>query len=166
MTFEYVYRAAGRRFPDPQGRLLDVHRAAAVRLREVAGSEIVLAGRSMGGRMSTILASQGEPCLGVVVYGYPLHPAGKPDRLRVDHLPDMTVPALFVTGTRDALALPDLVERYLMALPSATVELVSDADHSFRRRGTSPDEMLDGLAALTMAWLKRSGLAASTPKRP
>lgn len=166
MTFEYAYRAAGRPFPDPQERLLDVHRAAADHLRGVVNSDIVLAGRSMGGRMSTILASHGEPCLGVVAYGYPLHPAGKPDRLRVDHLGEVKAPALFITGTRDALARPDLVERYLMALPAATVEFVSDADHSFRRRGASADEMLDELAARTVSWLKHSGLAGSTPKPP
>lgn len=166
MTFEYAYRAAGRPFPDPQKRLLDVHRAAAAHLRGVAGSGIVLAGRSMGGRMSTILASQAEPCLGVVAYGYPLHPAGKPDRLRVDHLAEVAVPILFITGTRDALARSDLVERYLMPLPTATVVLVADADHSFRRRGTSPDETLDGLTARTLTWLKHSGLAGSAPERP
>lgn len=166
MTFEYLYRAAGRPFPDPQKRLLDVHRAAAAHLRGMVGSGIVLAGRSMGGRMSTILASQGEPCLGAVAYGYPLHPAGRPDRLRVDHLAAVDVPTLFITGTRDALARPDLVERYLVPLPTATVELVPDADHSFRRRGASPDEMLDRLSALTIAWLQRSGLAGSAPERP
>ena len=104
MTFEYAYRAAGRPFPDRQPKLLAVHRAAARRLRDEVGERLVLAGRSMGGRMSTILAAEGEPCAAVVVYGYPLHPPGKPDRLRVDHLPRIPVPALFISGDHDALA--------------------------------------------------------------
>jgi len=166
MTFEYAYRAAGRSFPDPKGRLLDVHRAAAAHLREATLSEIVLAGRSMGGRMSTILASQEEPCAAVVAYGYPLHPAGRPDRLRVEHLAAITVPALFITGTRDSLARPDLVDRYLSPLPTATVELVEDADHSFRRRGTPPGSMLDELTGLTLAWLGDNGLAGSAAEQP
>ncbi|MFP3915190.1 MAG: alpha/beta family hydrolase, partial [Actinomycetota bacterium] len=153
MTFEYAYRAEGRRFPDSQPKLLSVHRAAAARLRERVGPRLVLAGRSMGGRMSTILASQGEECAGVVAYGYPLHPPGKPDRLRVDHLGDVRVPILFLTGTRDALARSDLVDRYLAILPTARLVRIDGADHSFRRKGTAPGEMLDHLVAETVAWL-------------
>ncbi|HJR90839.1 MAG TPA: alpha/beta family hydrolase [Acidimicrobiia bacterium] len=165
MTFEYAYRAAGRSSPDRPPRLLEVHRAAAARLREVVGDNLVLAGRSMGGRMATMLAADDEPCRAVVVYGYPLHPAGKPEQLRVEHLPAVDVPMLLITGTRDALALPALVERHLAPLPTVTLQLVADADHSFRRKGTRPEEMLDYLAEVTMAWLKRveglSGLADS-----
>lgn len=116
--------------------------------------------------MSTILASQEEACAGVVAYGYPLHPAGKPDRLRVEHLTGISVPTLFISGTRDSLARLDLVDQYLSPLPIATVELVEDADHSFRRRGTSPEAMLDELTALTVAWMRRIGLAGSEAKGP
>lgn len=154
MTFEYAYRAAGRRFPDRQPRLLAVHRSAAARLREEVDDRLVLAGRSMGGRMSTILASQGEPCRAVVAYGYPLHPPGKPDQLRVEHLPGLTVPKLFISGDRDVLATPALVDAHLSSLSTSTVTWVEGADHSFRKRGVSHDEMLDHLAALTVAWLR------------
>lgn len=108
----------------------------------------------MGGRMGTMLAAEGEPCLAVVAYGYPLHPAGKPDRLRVDHLAGMVAPVLFLTGTRDALAMPHLVTQHLTSLPTATVELIDDADHSFRRRGTPAAAMLDSLAEVTVLWLR------------
>lgn len=153
MTFEYSYRAEGRRAPDRQPKLLAVHRAAAARLREETGETLILAGRSMGGRMSSMLAADEEVCAGVVAYGYPLHPAGRPERLRVDHLPDVPVPILFVTGTRDALARSDLVERYLVPLQQGQTEWVEGADHSFRRRGTTPEEMLDHLAEVTRKWL-------------
>lgn len=161
MTFEYSYRAQGRRFPDRQPKLLAVHRVAAAHLRAEVGESLVLAGRSMGGRMSTILAAQGEPCAAVVAYGYPLHPPGKSDRLRVEHLDGIAVPVLFLSGTNDALARPDLVDRYLAPLPVARLVRVDGADHAFRRKGTDPDAMLDHLADLTKEWL-----AALEPPRP
>jgi predicted alpha/beta-hydrolase family hydrolase len=150
MTFEYAYRAAARR------------------LRDEVGERLVLAGRSMGGRMSTILAAEGEPCAAVVVYGYPLHPPGKPDRLRVDHLPRIPVPALFISGDHDALAPPEAIRRHLEPLPAATVAWIEGADHSFRRRGTAPEAMLDELARITTEWLSATigpGLADAGPGR-
>lgn len=114
-----------------------------------------------------MLASEGEPCAAVVVYGYPLHPPGKPDRLRVEHLANVEVPMLLISGTNDALARPELVSRYLASLPTVTLELIPDADHSFRRRGTAPEDMLDVLAALTTDWLESvPGLADSDPNPP
>ncbi len=167
MTFDYAYRAEGRSFPDRLPELLAVHRAAAGHLRSQVGVRLVLAGRSMGGRMATMLAAEGETCSAVVAYGYPLHPSGKPDRLRVEHLGDVAAPALFLTGTRDALALPHLVDRYLVPLPRATVELIDGADHSFRRRGTSGGEMLDTLASVTARWLRvDAGLGETTIDPP
>lgn len=167
MTFEYAYRAAGRSFPDRPDRLLEVHAAASSHLQQVTGSVPVLAGRSMGGRIATMLAARGEPCLAVVAYGYPLHPAGKPESLRIDHLVEVAVPLLLITGTNDALARSDLVERHLVPLPTATVTLVEDANHSFRRKGTSPDDMLDHLADITEHWLRGlPGLGESPHIRP
>lgn len=154
LTFDYAYRAAGRPFPDRPAVLLDVHRAAIASVRREGLDAVVLAGRSMGGRMSTMLAAEGEPCDAVVAFGYPLHPAGKPDRLRVEHLPRLDVPTLFVTGTRDALARPELVDRHLAPLPVATLRLVEGADHSFRTRGVDGEVMLDLLADHALAWLR------------
>lgn len=167
MTFEYAYRAAGRSFPDRPARLLEVHAAVSRYLHRETGSVPVLAGRSMGGRMATMLAARGEPCRAVVAYGYPLHPAGKPESLRIDHLGKVAVPLLLITGTNDALARSDLVERHLVSLPTSTVTLVEDADHSFRRKETSPDDMLDYLADTTEHWLRGlPGLGESRQTRP
>ena len=79
--------------------------------------------------MGTYLAAAGEPTLGLVLYAYPLHPPGKPENLRADHLPAITAPMLFFQGTRDPLSRMELFDRYVRPLPSATVELV-EADHS------------------------------------
>lgn len=166
MTFEYAYRAAGRGYPDRPPRLLAVHRAAAAHLRATVGDRLVLAGRSMGGRMATMLAAEGEPCAAVVVYGYPLHPPGRPDRLRVEHLPSVRVPMLMITGSRDALATPELVRRHLAPLPTITLRLIEDADHSFRKKGVGSGAMLDLLADETVAWLRTVAGVADRPGGP
>ena len=156
LTFNYPYMEAGRRFPpDRRHILLACHRAAAAWLRE-RSSSMVMAGRSMGGRMASYLAAEGEPCDGLVLFAYPLHPAGKPDRLRADHLPDVQVPMLFLTGSRDALALPHLVNRWLEPLERATVEVIPDADHGFRvpkRSGRTTEEVIDWMLSRTSGWI-------------
>ncbi|MDE0168619.1 MAG: dienelactone hydrolase family protein [bacterium] len=156
LTFNYPYTEAGRRFPpDRRDVLLACHRAAAEWLR-ARFPGIVMAGRSMGGRMASYLAAAGEPCSGLVLYAYPLHPAGKPDRLRADHLPVVGVPMLFFTGSRDALALPHLVDRWLAPLDRATIEIIPDADHSFRvpkRSGRSFEQVMECMVARTSDWM-------------
>ena len=156
LTFNYPYTEAGRRFPpDRRDILLACHRAAAEWLRDRC-SGMVMAGRSMGGRMASYLAAEGEPCDGLVLYAYPLHPAGKPDRLRADHLPEVRVPMLFFTGSRDALALPHLVDRCLAPLESTTVEVIPDADHGFRvrkRSGRSTREVMEWIVDRTTEWI-------------
>lgn len=128
MTFNYPYTEAGKGRPDPQERLLDCHRAAlGVLAKKVAG--VALAGRSMGGRMGTYLAAAGEPILGVVCYAYPLHPPGKPEKLRIDHLGQIKVPMLFFQGSRDSLSRSDIFDRHVRPLSGADV-IDLDAGHS------------------------------------
>ena len=129
LTFNYLYTQAGRKSPDAQPVLLNAHRAARDFLAADVGGPVVLAGRSMGGRMGTYLAAAGEPTLGLVLYAYPLHPPGKPENLRADHLSAITAPMLFFQGTRDPLSRIELFDRYVRPLPGATVELL-EADHS------------------------------------
>ena len=129
LTFNYLYTEAGRKGPDSQAVLLGAHRAARDYLASEVGGPVVLAGRSMGGRMGTYLAAVGEPALGLVLYAYPLHPPGRPDRLRADHLPAIKAPMLFFQGTRDPLSRMELFEQHVRPLPTATVELL-EADHS------------------------------------
>lgn len=159
LTFNYPYMEAGRRFPDRRPVLLDCHRAAAGWIRKNFPA-FVMAGRSMGGRMASYLAAAGEPCEGLVFYGYPLHPAGRPERVRADHLPAVPVPMLFLTGSRDGLALPHLVDRWLVPLEQATVEIIPHADHGFRvlkRSGRTQEQVIDRLAERTAQWI--AGLA-------
>lgn len=153
VTFNYPYMEAGKRRPDRTEVLLMCHRTVADRVRSEFGPNLVLAGRSMGGRMGTMLAADGYPCRGVVCYAYPLHPAGKPEKLRIDHLGDVTVPMLFFQGSRDALSRGDLFDRYVRPLPRASVVDMDGADHSFRGKGWNGPDLYEFLAGHTAEWI-------------
>jgi uncharacterized protein len=104
MRADFPYRLAGRRAPDRPPVLLETVRH---RVREF-GMPVVAGGRSMGGRICSMVAAEDDlPVVALVLISYPLHPPGKPERLRVEHFPTITVPCLFVSGTRDAFATPD-----------------------------------------------------------
>ena len=155
LTFNYPYTEQGKRRPDRADVLLACHRAATKWLQQRC-DDVVFAGRSMGGRIATHLAAEGESCVGVVLYSYPLHPAGKPEKLRKDHLPDIAVPMLFFSGDQDALALPDLVDEWIRPLPTSTVISIPDADHSFRvpkRSGKTQDVVYQEIIVQTSEWV-------------
>jgi len=156
MTFDYPYMAAGRKAPDRPPKLLACHRAAATELRGRVGG-LVLAGRSMGGRMASHLAADGEPCEGLILFSYPLHPPGRPEKLRVEHLPSITVPVLSLTGTRDAFVTKELYDEHLGSMPNVTTHWLEDADHSYRVRkkvtGRTRDDVVDELIDVTVEWL-------------
>ena len=107
---DFPYRREGRRAPDRPPKLLGCVRDEAGLLVDRAGidpSALALGGRSMGGRMCSMAVAEGLPAAALVLIAYPLHPPGRPERLRVDHFPDITVPCLFVSGTRDPFGTPD-----------------------------------------------------------
>jgi uncharacterized protein len=164
LTFNYPYSDRGSRRPDQPQRLLACHRAAADFLAAEV-DELFLAGRSMGGRIATHLVSEGYPAAGVVLYSYPLHPAGKPEKLRVDHLPLITVPMLFFQGTHDALSRMDLFERHIAPLPGVTVELLDGAGHSFSGGGWTLETMVERLVEGTSTWARAVSSGRSSRRR-
>jgi predicted alpha/beta-hydrolase family hydrolase len=144
--FEFPYmaarRAAGRRRPpDRQPVLLDTWRAVVAELGRdsppghPAGADLVIGGKSMGGRMASLVADE-LGARGLVCLGYPFHPPGKPTQLRTAHLAALRTPALIVQGTRDPFGGPDEVAGYALA-PSIRVAWIEDGDHGFApRRGS------------------------------
>jgi predicted alpha/beta-hydrolase family hydrolase len=130
--------------------LLEAVREGAAALAQRTGlapERIVLGGRSMGGRICSMAAAEGLPCLGLVLISYPLHPPGRPDRLRVEHLPDIRVPCLFVSGTRDAFATPDELESAICVIPGDVERLwVEGGDHGLRKKDAE-------VAAAVRAWI-------------
>src|SRR5690606_35180655 len=109
-AYPYMQRRAedGRRRPPDRAPVLPAaHRAALVKMRELAEpSPVVLAGKSLGGRMASHLVAEGERVAGAAFLGFPLHPANKPEKAeaRTEHFPRITAPTLFLQGTRDPLA--------------------------------------------------------------
>jgi predicted alpha/beta-hydrolase family hydrolase len=116
---DFPYRREGRRAPDRPAKLIACVREEAARLAESAGVDpttLVLGGRSMGGRMCSLAVAEGLPAAALVLISYPLHPPGRPDRLRIDHFPAIGVPCLFVSGTRDPFGTPDELEARTSAI--------------------------------------------------
>jgi uncharacterized protein len=158
LRYQFPYMEQGSRRPDPPPRAHATVRAAlAEAARLTPGLPLFAGGKSFGGRM-TSQAQSASPLAGVrglAFLGFPLHPAGRPSNERGRHLTDVRVPMLFLQGTRDALALPDLLAPLCEALGArATLRLFADADHSFHvpaRSGRTDaqvrGEMLDALAA-------------------
>jgi predicted alpha/beta-hydrolase family hydrolase len=154
MSFNYPYTERGSKTPDRQEKLVACHRAAADAL-SVSVDDLFLAGRSMGGRMGTYLVADGYPSAGLILYAYPLHPAGKPERLRVDQFADISIPMLFFQGTKDPLSRMELFEEHIAGLSNADVELLEGAGHGPRGGGWNVDSMTGRYVEGTLAWMER-----------
>ena len=156
LRFNFPYIDAGRRMPDPPAVLLDtwdaIIREAA---RRAGGRPLVAGGKSMGGRIASMLAADRGPefpAKALVFFGYPLHPPGKPDRLRDAHLTRVRIPMIFIQGSRDTLARLDLIEALVERLrPLAHLHVVEGGDHSFRRRGTKSSDQENGRGVAQVA---------------
>lgn len=158
--FPYIEKASSR--PDPAPVLMATVRSAVEAATRTLGDLPLFAGgKSLGGRM-TSGASALRPLPGVrglVFYGFPLHPTGRPSTDRAEHLARVARPMLFLQGPRDTLADPDLVARVCGSLGErATLHVVEGADHGFhvlKRSGRTDEDVLDELADVTAGWMGR-----------
>lgn len=161
VKFNFPYMEARRRAPDPRPVLEACYRAvveAVRRDRRLAPPWIAIGGKSMGGRIASHLVAAGVPVRALVLLGYPLHPAGSPERLRVDHLASVTVPTLFVQGTRDPLCDLTLLRPEIARMPAAELHTVEGGDHSLRlprRAGREDAEVWDEVTTVVARWLER-----------
>ena len=167
VRFNFPYKERGGKAPDRPPLLEATWRAVARAVREdpeLAPARLVLAGKSMGGRIATHLAAQGEPCAGVALLGYPLHPPRKPEKLRAAHLADIDVPLLFVQGTRDALCDLELLRATLAGLSApVTLHLIEQGDHSFKvpkRSGRDASEILTEIIETIVEWTSQASITA------
>lgn len=148
---DFPYRKAGRRAPDRPPVLVGAIQEAASELRARA-ERLVLGGRSMGGRMCSMAVAEGLAAEALVLISYPLHPPGKPDKLRTEHFPKLTLPCLFISGTRDAFGTPEELESAVSAIPGpVTLEWVEGKDHAMRGSDTK-------VAATVVEWLRTQGV--------
>lgn len=165
-TFNFLYTEQGRRSPDRPPVLLETWRAVieAVAARVPPGVRLAIGGKSMGGRIASMLVAEpdGDGALarvsGLVLLGYPLHPPGKPDQLRTAHLPAIRVPVLLVQGTRDAFGTREEVAPVFGALPTRVdVEFVEGGDHGFavpKSRGLTEADVLRAISERVAGWLR------------
>lgn len=139
--FEFPYMRARRtegrqRPPDREPVLLDTWREAIKEMSELGGAgPLVIGGKSMGGRMASMIADEAG-ARGLVCLGYPFHPPGKPERLRTAHLADLRTPTLVVQGTRDPFGTREEVAGYQLS-PAIRLVWLEDGDHSFKPRASS-----------------------------
>lgn len=147
---EFPGQAAGKRRTDPPAVCIATVREAASALAErldVPLGQIAVGGRSFGGRMCSMAVADGLEAAALVLVSYPLHPPGKPDRLRVEHFGALKLPCLFVSGRRDAFATPDELERETVAIPGDVTLSFVDGDHSLRKNE-------EAAADIVAAWLR------------
>lgn len=167
LRFDFPYRAAGRKAPDRPPVLEATTREAAAVLAQRSGlapERLVLGGRSMGGRIASMVVSTPEdpqPALGLLLLGYPLHAAGRPERRRDDHFRRITCPVLFVSGTRDSMAPKPALTRSAKKVQGAvTLHWLDTADHGFRplkRSGLTVDQVLADVAETSVTWVEGLG---------
>ena len=133
---EFPGQAAGKRRTDPPAVCIATVRDATTALAQrldVPLAQIALGGRSFGGRMCSMAVADGLDAAALVLVSYPLHPPGKPDRLRTEHFPALKIPCLFVSGRRDAFATPEELEHETAAIPGDVTRTFVDGDHSLRK---------------------------------
>lgn len=161
LRYQFPYMEAGSRRPDrPPRAHATVRAATATAAKHAPGLPLIAGGKSFGGRMtSQAQALDAMPeVVGLAFLGFPLHPSGRPGVDRADHLFDVSMPMLFLQGTRDTLAEVSLLEPLCRDLGDrARLELVEGGDHSFKvpkKSGLSPDDVMDDLAARFVAWVR------------
>jgi len=133
LRFQFPYMEAGRRAPDRTPVLESTWRAAIAAARPSA-SVLLIGGRSMGGRIASMVAAQDAGVDGLALFAYPLHQPGRPERLRDEHFPCLDMPVLFCSGTRDTFATPAEIAASAAKVPDARVHVLQSADHGFAAR--------------------------------
>ena len=160
--FNFLYLELGKRSPDRQQLLESTFRDVVNHVEPTSGGRhLVLGGKSLGGRIASHVVAAGAPADGLLFFGYPLHPPGRPDRIRDSHLRDIPVPMLFIEGTRDPFCpLATLDEARSRFKARTEVAVIEGGDHSFKVRASSGRTTPEAWAEVVDAaaeWLGRVG---------
>jgi predicted alpha/beta-hydrolase family hydrolase len=167
LTFNFLYTEERRRIPDRTEKLEACYHAVVTTARNhelLAGNVVCIGGKSMGGRIASHLGAEdgqsgGRVIAGLVFLGYPLHPPGRPQQLRVAHLDKIRAPMLFVQGSRDPFGTPAELAPILESLPgSATLHVVENGDHSLatsRTKSAALDQVYEAIQDTIAGWMKK-----------
>ena len=166
LTFNFVYMEQRRGAPDPKAKLEACYRAvieAASRNKKLKGNRLAIGGKSMGGRIASQVAAESESVdeiSALVFLGYPLHPPGRPDKLRDAHLPQIKAPMLFVQGSRDIFGTPDELRTVFKKHHlSPTLHVVEGGDHSLKvpkSLGVPQDQVYASTMDTIAGWLVKN----------
>ena len=162
LRFNFPYREAGRKFPDRPPVAIAAWRAAMAAAAEQAAKHqdtgpLWAAGKSFGGRMASMAVADGMDAAGLIYLGYPLHPPGKPEKLRDEHLYGLATPMLFLQGSRDTFATLEILADVVSRIgPRAVLHWMDGGDHSFAVAGNKrpPTEVGASLAQPMDAFIR------------
>jgi uncharacterized protein len=164
LTFNFPYMEQGRKIPDKAEKLEACFRAviaAASAHKTLKGNRVAIGGKSMGGRIASQVAAAGDAgeIAGLVFLGYPLHPPGRPEKMRDKHLPDIKSPMLFIQGSRDTFGTEDEIRAVVKRLKlPATLYFVKDGDHSLKApksAGVPQPQIYENAMDHVAEWLRR-----------
>jgi predicted alpha/beta-hydrolase family hydrolase len=161
VLFDFAYVAAGRSVPDKAPVLEATWREVWKGVTERAAGPVFAGGKSMGGRIASMVAAHppingfDPPPAGLLFFGYPLHPPGKPQQRRDAHLPKIRVPMLFLHGTRDPFGSPEEMEPLVGSLKNSTLRLFDHGDHSLvaSKKNDPKGELLDSALDVAAEWM-------------
>lgn len=157
VRFNFLYRANGKSMPDRMPILMSTYRAVIGSVREKLGPErLIIGGHSMGGRVASMIEAEGQTADGLLLFGYPLHPAGQPEKLRDAHLPAIKTPTLQLNGTLDELCTRELMERVPLDPNIWHTRWIEGADHSYgvkKASGRAKKDVEEDIRHALKTWL-------------
>jgi uncharacterized protein len=156
VRFQFPYQEAGRSGPD-RPDVLEATWRAVIDAARAGGGKLAVGGRSMGGRIASMVVADGTKADALALFAYPLHPPGRPEKARDEHLPAIKARTLFVSGTNDAFASPQELRVAASKVKRSTVHLLDAADHGFnvkKSSGRTKAELYEEAAGAMIKWLK------------
>lgn len=155
VRFQFPYQEAGKSGPD-RPPVLEATWRAVIDATRPADGKLCIGGRSMGGRIASMVHADGVKCDALALFAYPLHPPGKPDAARTEHLPAMKARTLFVSGTNDAFGSPDEIAAAAALVKRSKLHLLDGADHGFavpKRTGRTKADVHAEAVGVMVKWL-------------
>ena len=162
IRLQFPYMEAKRRAPD-RTAVLEATWRAVIEAARAGGEKLIVGGRSMGGRIATQVVAQGERVDALALFAYPLHAPAHPDQWRDAHLPSISAPALFCSGTRDAFGSPDELRAVASTMKRATLHLLEGADHGYAvpvASGRKREDVWAEAVDTMIDWLKKKRIIA------
>ena len=157
VRFDFLYRALGKGMPDRMPVLMETYRAVIADVRSRLEFErLIVGGHSMGGRVASMVEAEGQSVDGLLLFGYPLHPPGQPEKLRDAHLPSIKTPTLQLNGTVDEFCTRSLMEAVPLDPAIWTLGWIEGADHSYsvkRASGRTRADVVEDIRSALAQWV-------------